>query len=198
MGRKRKADIEEEAQQLSQQVTKIRNPHVHKSRLRTVGDAGTEVRTTISGRDTIATDDSKDPAAPAPTTDDMTSNDADAENSDAKKRTQVLATQFPHYIHHSHLFTRTRSSWRTSKSISMLSCEPSSNTRLILISAHLARARTVFERRNVVIAHSITRRARTALFERTKLPHFTGLKSGIQSAVSSYDMTSQHWVELFP
>ena len=86
MGRKRKADIEDEEQQFSQQAARIRNSHVHKARFRTIGETGIEVRTTTNGHD-LSSREVLSP--PQPIADDETSYQPDLTDDQARKQTQV-------------------------------------------------------------------------------------------------------------
>lgn len=90
MTRKRKADVEEEERLVVRDVKRIRNPLVHKTHFRTIGESGIEEHTVISGRELDATEISVNTVPPE---------DAiPSEDDKKKKQTQVRSIHYPCYM----------------------------------------------------------------------------------------------------
>jgi hypothetical protein len=96
MTRKRKADIEAEELLLGWDAKKIRNPLVHKTHFQTVDESGINVRTTISGQESNATEIPINTVHP----DAIPSHGINAEDDKQKKKMQVCSMYYLCYVFH--------------------------------------------------------------------------------------------------
>jgi hypothetical protein len=88
MTRKRKADVEAEEQLFARDAKKIRNPLVQKTHFRTVEESGIDVRTTISGRESNATEIPINNTVPP---DAIPTHGSSRKDDEKKKKTQVCS-----------------------------------------------------------------------------------------------------------